>query len=284
MNLLVVTGMSGAGKTVAVQALEDIGYFCIDNIPPVLIPKFAELVEQSEGKLKKVAFVIDLRSREFFPSLIAALRDLTLEGKMTPQVLFLDAADEVLVKRYKETRRRHPLAPEGQLLEGIKEERKRLSEIKGIANFIVDTTQLKPQQLKEKLAGFFSDNEKQDMQISIVSFGFKHGVPIDADLVFDVRFLPNPHYVDELRPYTGQNQDVYNYVMQWPQTQVFLEKLTNLLEFLLPQYKKEGKATLMIAIGCTGGRHRSVATTEYLANYLRDKNYPVQITHRDGNL
>jgi len=274
--------MSGAGKTVAVQALEDIGFFCIDNIPPVLIPKFAELVEQSDGKLKKVAFVIDLRSREFFPSLIASLQDLTIEGKITPQVLFLDAADEVLVKRYKETRRRHPLAPEGQLVEGIKEERKKLSEIKGIANIIIDTTQLKPQQLKEKLIGFFSNNDKQEMQISIVSFGFKHGVPIDADLVFDVRFLPNPHYIDDLRPYTGQNPEVYNYVMQWPQTQIFLEKLTNLLEFLLPQYKKEGKASLMIAIGCTGGRHRSVATAEYLGRFLTDKNYAVQITHRDG--
>ncbi len=282
MNLLVVTGMSGAGKTVAVQALEDIGFFCIDNIPPVLIPKFAELVEQSEGKLKKVAFVIDLRSREFFPSLITALGDLTIEGKVTPRVLFLDAADEVLVKRYKETRRRHPLSHEGQLLEGIREERKKLSEIKGIANIIIDTTQLKPQQLKEKLIGFFSDNEKQEMQISLVSFGFKHGVPIDTDLMFDVRFLPNPHYVDDLRPFTGQNQEVYNYVMQWPQTQVFLDKLTNLLEFLLPQYKKEGKASLMIAIGCTGGRHRSVATVEYLGQFLRNKNYAVQITHRDG--
>ncbi|OEH86819.1 RNase adaptor protein RapZ [Desulfuribacillus stibiiarsenatis] len=282
MKLLVVTGMSGAGKTVAVQALEDVGYFCIDNIPPVLIPKFAELVEQSEGKLKKIAFVVDLRSREFFPSLMAALRDLDRDGKITAQVLFLDATDEVLVKRYKETRRRHPLAPEGNLVEGIKEERKKLNEIKGIANIILDTSQLKPQQLKEKITGFFSDNEKQEMQISIVSFGFKHGVPIDADLMFDVRFLPNPHYVDELRPHTGQNPAVYDYVMQWPQTQTFLEKLLNLLDFLIPQYKKEGKASLSIAIGCTGGRHRSVATTEYLAEYLRNKNLSVQVTHRDG--
>ncbi len=282
MNLLVVTGMSGAGKTVAVQALEDIGYFCIDNIPAVLIPKFVELIEQSDGKLKKIAFVIDLRSREFFTSLVASLRELTQDGKIVPRVLFLDAEDPVLIKRYKETRRRHPLAPEGQLVEGIKEERKKLNEIKGIANIIIDTTHLKPQQLKEKVIGYFADHDRQELQISIVSFGFKHGVPLDADLVFDVRFLPNPHYVDELRPHTGQNQDVYEYVMRWPQTQTFLDKLTNLLDFLLPQYVKEGKPSLVIAIGCTGGRHRSVATAEYLGKYLRDKKYGVQIIHRDG--
>lgn len=274
--------MSGAGKSVGVQALEDMGFFCVDNIPPALIPKFSDLVEQSEGKLKKVAFVIDLRSRDFFSSLVSALQELARAGTMVPQVIFLDSNDEVLVKRFKETRRRHPLAQQGQLLKGIAEERKKLDEIKGIANYIIDTSELKPQQLKEKFLSLFSELEAHEMQISIISFGFKHGIPIDADLMFDVRFLPNPHYVEELRPMTGQDQEVYNYVMMWPQTKTFLEKWLMLLDYLVPQYKNEGKTSLVIAVGCTGGRHRSVATSEYLAEHLRAQGYAAQATHRDS--
>lgn len=281
MSFLVVTGMSGAGKTVTVQALEDLGYFCIDNIPPILIPKFAELLEQSDNRMPRVAFVIDLRSREFFSGLMESIQNLIKEGRNLPQILFLDASDETLVKRYKETRRRHPLAPEGQLLEGIQEERRQLSDIKGIANIIIDTTDLKPQALKEKLFEQFSENIQQEMRVNVSSFGFKYGMPIDADLVFDVRFLPNPHYIDELRPLTGKNQAVYDYVMQWQQTQIFLDKLKDMLTFLLPQYKKEGKASLSIAIGCTGGKHRSVATSEYIYNYIKDLGYSVTIHHRD---
>jgi UPF0042 nucleotide-binding protein len=275
--------MSGAGKTIAVQSLEDLGFFCVDNLPPVLIPKFAELIEQSQGKIGKVALVIDLRGREFFTSLQESLKYLKDHYTITYEILFLDATDNTLVQRYKESRRRHPLAPEGLPLDGITLERKMLEELKGMATQVIDTGALKPAQLKEKIVSRFTNLESNRINLNFVSFGFKYGVPIDADLIFDVRFLPNPHYLDALRPLTGQNPEVYEYVMKWAETQEFLAKLSDLLNFLIPQYKKEGKSQVVVGIGCTGGKHRSVAIAEYLGKLLdNDESGQVRVTHRDS--
>lgn len=279
INLIIITGMSGAGKTVAVQKLEDLGFFCVDNLPPVLIPKFAELIDQSGGRIEKVALVIDLRGREFFDSLNESLERIRDMDNISYQIIFLDASDETLVQRYKETRRNHPLAQQGLPLEGIRAERRLLEEFKGLANLVIDTTHLKPVLLKEKISRIFGQMS-QSLTVNIQSFGFKYGVPIDADLVFDVRFLPNPHYVDTLRPKTGKDEEVSEYVFKWDVTQDFLQKLTDFLDFTLPHYQQEGKSQLVIGIGCTGGKHRSVAITEYLAARY-DDNYNVRITHRE---
>ncbi|RXT04035.1 RNase adapter RapZ [Ammoniphilus sp. CFH 90114] len=279
INLLIITGMSGAGKTVAVQSLEDLGFFCVDNLPPLLIPKFAELIEQSGGRIKKVALVIDLRGREFFDTLSDALIRLDEMEHIHYQILFLDSSDQVLVQRYKETRRRHPLAPEGLPMEGIFAERRMLEEIKGRANLILDSSQLKPVQLKEKISNYFSTMQSQ-MTVNITSFGFKYGIPIDADLVFDVRFLPNPHYIEELRPKTGLDQEVSGYVFQWDESVDFVKRLIDFIGYTLPHYQKEGKAQLVIGIGCTGGKHRSVSIAEYLGQKFKDE-YLTRVSHRD---
>lgn len=281
-KLVIITGMSGAGKTIAVQSLEDLGFFCVDNLPPVLIPKFAELIEQSKGKIGKVALVIDLRGREFFTALTELLNNITLSYTITFEILFLDATDGVLVQRYKESRRRHPLAPEGLPLEGIQLERKLLEELKGLASQVIDTSSLKPAQLKERIASRFTNMERSGISINVISFGFKYGIPIDADLIFDVRFLPNPHYIETMRPHTGLDQDVYDYVMKWPETQAFLGKLLDMLQFLIPQYKKEGKSQVVVGIGCTGGKHRSVSIAEYLGKMLgTSETETVRVSHRD---
>jgi UPF0042 nucleotide-binding protein len=280
LNLVVITGMSGAGKTVAVQSLEDLGFFCIDNLPPILLPKFVDLLEQSEGKLRRVALVIDLRGREFFSSLFESLDMLEKTHGIQYQILFLDADDQTLVRRYKETRRRHPLSKDGTPLDGIIQERKLLEEIKGKAQRIIDTSQLKPSQLKSRIMTHYSQIGSAHMTVNFVSFGYKHGIPIDADLLFDVRFLPNPHYVDTLRPMTGKDKNVYGYVHKWSETQQFLTKLEDLLEFLLPHYSQEGKSHLVIGIGCTGGKHRSVAIAEYLYNKFKEKEH-CRVIHRD---
>src|SRR5690606_18877437 len=214
-ELVIITGMSGAGKTIAVQCLEDLGYFCVDNLPPVLIPKFAELIEQSRGNIEKVALVIDLRGREFFTALNEALQQLRDNSTIHFEILFLDATDSVLVQRYKESRRRHPLAASGLPLDGIKQERKLLEELKGMATQVIDTSNIKPAELKASIKSRFNQLERNKINVNIISFGFKYGIPIDADLIFDVRFLPNPHYIDQLRPKTGLEQDVYDYVMKW---------------------------------------------------------------------
>ncbi|PQP83959.1 RNase adapter RapZ [Paenibacillus sp. PCH8] len=284
-TLIIITGMSGAGKTIAVQSLEDLGFFCVDNLPPVLIPKFAELIEQSNGKIGKVALVIDLRGREFFTALSESLNYIRNHHYTTHcEILFLDATDSVLVQRYKESRRRHPLAPEGMPLDGIRLERKMLEELKNSATQVLNTSTMKPAQLKERIISRFSHLESQMLSVNITSFGFKYGIPIDADLVFDVRFLPNPHYIDHLRPNTGQNSDVYEYVMKWPETQAFLTKLLDMLHFLIPQYRKEGKSQVIIGIGCTGGKHRSVAISEYLGKMLgSSETEAVTVSHRDAD-
>ncbi|PLT29032.1 RNase adapter RapZ [Peribacillus deserti] len=280
IQLVIITGMSGAGKTVAIQSFEDLGFFCVDNLPPTLLPKFLELMKESGSKMNKVALGMDLRGREFFEHLFRALDEMSERSWITPQILFLDADDSVLVRRYKETRRTHPLAPVGLPLEGIQLERGMLEELKGRARFIYNTSDLKPRELREKILSEFSTNNKSTFMVNVMSFGFKHGIPIDADLVFDVRFLPNPHYIDAMRPKTGLDEDVNEYVLKWSETQKFLEKVTDLLTFMLPHYKREGKAQLIIAIGCTGGQHRSVALAEYIGHFFK-KDYFTQITHRD---
>ncbi|RKP49804.1 RNase adapter RapZ [Cohnella endophytica] len=283
-TLVIITGMSGAGKTIAVQSLEDLGFFCVDNLPPVLIPKFADLIEQSQGRIAKVALVIDLRGREFFTALSESLNHIREHYTIHYEILFLDATDSVLVQRYKESRRRHPLAPDGLPLDGIHLERKLLEDLKGWATQVIDTSSLKPAALKEKIIGRFTDMDRNNININITSFGFKYGVPIDADLIFDVRFLPNPHYVDQLRPKTGVDPEVYDYVMKWPETQTFLTKLLDMLQYLIPLYHKEGKSQVVIGIGCTGGKHRSVALAEYLGRRLGSGDTElVRVSHRDSD-
>ncbi|MFD0620747.1 MULTISPECIES: RNase adapter RapZ [Paenibacillus] len=282
-KLVIITGMSGAGKTIAVQSLEDLGFFCVDNLPPVLIPKFAELIEQSNGKIGKVALVIDLRGREFFTALSESLNYIKDHYTLNCEIVFLDATDGVLVQRYKESRRRHPLAPTGMPLEGIQLERKLLEDLKGWASQVIDTSNMKPATLKERIVSRFNNLEGNTLSVHITSFGFKYGIPIDADLIYDVRFLPNPHYVDALRPHTGQDPEVYDYVMKWPETQMFLTKLVDMLQFLIPQYRKEGKSQVVIGIGCTGGKHRSVAIAEYLGRIIgASETEMVRVAHRDA--
>jgi UPF0042 nucleotide-binding protein len=279
-RLVIITGMSGAGKTVAVQSFEDLGFYCVDNLPPMLLPKFLELMKDSTNNITKVALVMDLRGREFFDSLFDALDTLSDEDWIKEHILFLDAKDKVLVSRYKETRRSHPLAVGGLPLSGIKQEREILDELRGRAQRIIDTSELKPRELRDRILRIYAEEHQEVFSVHVVSFGFKYGIPIDADLVFDVRFLPNPHYVNHLKPLTGLNQEVSSYVFKWSDTQKFLDKVLDLLKFMLPQYKKEGKSQLVIAIGCTGGQHRSVALTEYIAKDL-SSNYITHISHRD---
>jgi UPF0042 nucleotide-binding protein len=280
-RLVIVTGMSGAGKTQVVRAMEDLGYFCVDNLPPMLIPKFAELCVQSAGRVNKIALVVDIRGGEFFDTLVQVLEDLELQGFMY-EVLFLEAADETLIRRYKETRRRHPMAPFGRVSEGISRERERLEQIRGRATHIIDTSDLSVAQLKEKITALFSGERESDrMTVTVVSFGFKFGIPLDADMVFDVRFLPNPFYVESLRRKSGRETEVSEYIGKWPITHQFLDRLGSLIEFLVPHYIKEGKGQLIIAVGCTGGLHRSVFVAEKIAEGLKKKGYKAGVEHRD---
>ncbi|EMF0424783.1 RNase adapter RapZ [Enterococcus hirae] len=279
LQLVIITGMSGAGKTVAIQSFEDMGYFCIDNMPPNLIPKFWELIKES-GKVTKMALVVDLRSRSFFEEIQNMLVEIENTDFIDTSILFLDASDEELVARYKETRRTHPMAMNGLVTEGIRKERAILNDLKMQASVIIDTTTLTPRQLREKINQMFKTKGDQGFRIEFVSFGFKYGLPIDSDIVMDVRFLPNPHYIPELRPLTGKDQPVYDYVMSFDETELFYNKFLDLLQTVLPGYIKEGKSSLTIAIGCTGGQHRSVALTERLSGALKE-NYKVNVTHRD---
>lgn len=279
-QLVIITGMSGAGKTVAVQSFEDLGFFCVDNLPPALLPKFLELMKDTKNNINKVALVMDLRGREFFDTLFESLDRLGKEEWLTEHILFLDAENQSLVSRYKETRRYHPLAPEGTPLEGIEQERMMLDELRGRAQEIIDTTDLKPRDLRERILASYSEKKQQVFSVQVVSFGFKYGLPIDSDLVFDVRFLPNPHYVEHMRALTGLTTEVSSYVFKWTETQKFMEKLLDLLGYMLPQYKREGKSQIVIAIGCTGGQHRSVAIAEHIAKYF-STDYVTHVTHRD---
>ncbi|AQP53353.1 RNase adaptor protein RapZ [Vagococcus penaei] len=279
LQLVVITGMSGAGKTVAIQSFEDMGFFCIDNLPPSLIPKFWELIKES-GKITKIALVIDLRSRAFFEEIQSMLIEIENTKLVDTTVMFLDASDKELVSRYKETRRAHPLAMDGLVTEGIARERELLKELKAEAQLVIDTTNLAPRQLREQIIANFTSTNESTFHVQVVSFGFKYGLPIDADIVMDVRFLPNPHYVAELRPLNGMDQPVYDYVMDSEMTEDFYQKYEALILSILPGYVKEGKMNLTIAIGCTGGQHRSVALTERLGKRI-SADYATNITHRD---
>lgn len=282
LQLVIITGMSGAGKTVAMQSFEDMGYYCVDNMPPSLLPKFWELIHET-GKESKIALVMDLRAGDFFEDIQNSIEQMKNTSFVTTRIVYLDAGDEELVSRYKETRRSHPMAPKGRLMEGIEKERKLLSEIRLRAQLVLDTSHLSPRQLREKIIEEFHGLDNPLFRVQLISFGFKYGNPIDADIVMDVRFLPNPHYIDELRPLTGLDEQVYDYVMRQPETEPFFRKFTDLLDYCLPGYKREGKNTVTIAIGCTGGKHRSVALVERVARKLEADGYFVHTTHRDRN-
>lgn len=280
LELVIITGMSGAGKTVAVQSFEDLGYYCIDNMPPNLLPTFWELMKES-GKITRIALVIDLRTREFFGELQNVIGAMDNTQYITTKIIFLEADDTSLVSRYKETRRSHPLADGGRLIEGIKREREILADIRGRSQLIIDTSDLSPRELRGKITEEFAASSYEPFHVEIVSFGFKYGAPIDADVMMDVRFLPNPHYIDELRPNTGLNKDVYEYVMKQPETEQFYVRFMNLIKFCLPGYKREGKSSVTIAIGCTGGKHRSVALSKRIGQELENDHYVVNVSHRD---
>ena len=281
INFVIITGISGAGKSEAMKAFEDLGFFCVDNLPPVFLPKFAELCAQSEGRINKIALVVDIRGGDFFDSLFSSLEALE-EAGYSYQILYLEASDEVLIRRFKESRRRHPLSGEGRILDGIKAEKSRLEKLKGKASLIIDTSNLTVHQLREEITARFSELEQREkMIITIVSFGFRNGLPLDADLIFDVRFLPNPHYVDSLKELDGNYQEVADYVLKWPVTAKFLTELYRFMEFCLPQYINEGRLQLVIGIGCTGGKHRSVTIANQLREFLKAKGYKVLVEHRD---
>ena len=280
MKILIVTGMSGAGKSSAIRVLEDIGYYCVDNMPPALLLPFIEVC-QSTGKMDKIALVIDLRGGDLFNQLFESLNELT-QLEIEYEIIFLDATDQSLVKRYKETRRSHPLAEGGTIMAGIRKERNLLSEVRNSAKYIIDTTSLKPSQLRDEMHSILmEDKEYKGIVVNVISFGFKNGIPLDVDLVFDVRFLPNPYYENALKHKTGMNKEVQEFVMGFKQTTQFLEKLEDMIQFLIPHYIEEGKNQLIIAIGCTGGKHRSVTIAEELGKFLKDANYRVAISHRD---
>ena len=282
MRFIIVTGLSGAGKSEATNTLEDMGYFCVDNLPPKLIKKFAEVCKQSQGSIDKVALVMDIRGGIFFDDLFESLSELSKE-QFQYEILFLDTSDEVLVKRFKEKRRSHPLAPGGRVITGIELERQKLREVKDKADVIIDTSKYAIKDLREEMARKFGDKEmpEKQMAITILSFGFKYGIPVDSDLVFDVRFIPNPFYIPELKPFSGNDEPVKNYVMEQTETQTFLQKVNDMFEFLIPNYQKEGKRQLIISIGCTGGRHRSVAIANSIYETLHSNNHDVYVEHRD---
>ena len=280
LDVTIVTGMSGAGRSAAADVLEDLGFFVIDNLPPALVMKVAELGQVAEGP-QRFGLVIDVRSGEFVDALVAALAELREMGART-RVLFLDAADDVLVRRYEESRRKHPLAVGERVSEGIAAERVLLEDLKGNADVVVDTSDLNVHELRERLQKLFDDDDRAGaLQTSIVSFGYKHGLPIDVDLVFDCRFLPNPHWVEELRPLTGTDARVRDYVLAQPETAPFLAELERLFALLLPAYVREGKSYLSIGIGCTGGRHRSVVIASELARLLEAHDVKPRVHHRD---
>ncbi|MCB7321084.1 RNase adapter RapZ [Lacrimispora sp. 210928-DFI.3.58] len=281
MKLVIVTGMSGAGKTIALKMLEDLGFYCVDNLPISLVDKFVQLVAGG-SEITQAALGIDIRSGDEISQLEAVFENWRKQ-ELNFQILFLDASDPTLIKRYKETRRSHPLAGTGRLDKGIAKEREKLAFLKKDADYIIDTSKLLTRELRQELEKIFIQNEKfSNMFITVLSFGFKYGIPEDADLVFDVRFLPNPYYVEELRPLTGEQQVVRDYVMQGGTAEAFLTKLYDMIDFLLPNYIGEGKNQLVIAVGCTGGKHRSVTVAEALYGHLKDRGqYGIKMEHRD---
>ena len=282
MEYVIVTGMSGAGKSTALKIMEDIGYFCVDNFPIPLLEKFVEFADSGETQYQKIAFGLDIRSGESLKYLDQIITNLRMNGHMI-RILFMDASDQVLVKRYKETRRAHPLAGTDRVEKGIEQERRQISFLKEMADYIIDTSQLLTRELKQELDKIFIQNrEFKNLMITVLSFGFKYGIPSDADLVFDVRFLPNPYYYENLRKLTGNDQEIQDFVMGYDMAHVFLDKLEDMLLFLVPNYVLEGKNQLVVAIGCTGGKHRSVTLANKLYERLqKQSDYGVRLEHRD---
>jgi len=281
ITFVVITGLSGAGKSYAIKCCEDMGFFCVDNLPTTLIPTFADLVARSNHAITRVALGVDVREGEYLTHLLDTLGELRGRGHAV-EVLFLEASEEALVRRYRETRRRHPLALDGNVVDGIRAERKALSTMREVADRIVDTSALTVHQLKDLLIeAYVAPGRRTGLTISLVSFGFKHGVPFDADLVFDVRFLANPHFVEGLRPLDGRDARVREFILKHEESQEMLRRLQDFLGFVLPAYRREGKAYLTVAIGCTGGRHRSVALVEELKGFLDGLGLAVNVIHRD---
>ena len=282
MRFVVVTGMSGGGKSTALRMLEDAGFYCVDNLPVLLIEKFVELIATPDGEVTKVALGLDVRADQAFETTTKILDKLKNDGYAF-EILFMEANDKTLLKRYKETRRVHPLSPYGRIEDGIKRERAILSNIRAKSDYVIDTSRLLTRELKEELDRIFVQNEGYNsLMVTVLSFGFKYGIPADADLVFDVRFLPNPFYIDELKHKTGNEKEVQDYVMSFPEAHTFIEKLADLVGFLIPNYVKEGKYQLVIGIGCTGGKHRSVTLANRLYEHMKNKGeYGIKIAHRD---
>lgn len=283
LDLVIITGMSGAGKTVAVQSFEDMGYYCIDNMPPNLIKTFLQLVQTSQ-KVEKLALVMDLRSQLFFEEIYDALEYVDTKTSIDSRTLFLDAKDEELISRYKESRRSHPLARDSRTIDGIRKEREFLERIRLRSNVYIDTSKTTPRELRRELMEEFSASKVQPFRVELVSFGFKNGLPIDADIAMDVRFLPNPYYDENLRELRGTDKAVYDFVMNQTETEEFYTKFMDLLEFSLPGYRREGKSSLTVAIGCTGGHHRSVALVERISKQIEADGYNVNVTHRDTDV
>lgn len=281
MKFVIITGMSGAGKSQAMKILEDAGYYCMDNLPPALLSKFAELCTESTKPMDKVAVVLDIRGGEFFDNFFHGLEELA-ELNIEYETLFLDASDDVLIKRYKEHRRPHPLSQDGRLYNGIKKEREMLKEVRTRADHILDTSNMRVTTLRKEIANIFSSKyEESNISVSISSFGFKHGILLDADLVFDVRFIPNPYYIAELKEHSGEENVIKDYVFKWPQTEGFLKRAVDLVEYLIPFYSTERKTHLIIGIGCTGGYHRSVAISNRIGEILESNGHRVVVNHRD---
>jgi len=281
LSFVVITGLSGAGKSFAIKCFEDMGFFCVDNLPTTLIPTFADLIMRSEQPIHRVALGVDVREGAYLSRLLDIIRELRTRGHAV-EVLFLEASEEALVRRYHETRRRHPLAGDGNALDGIRAERKALSDLREVADRIVDTSALTVHQLKDRLVELYvAPKARPGLAPSLVSFGFKHGVPFDADLVFDVRFLPNPHFVDALRALDGRDERVRTFVLNHPESKELLRRLEDFLRFVLPCYEREGKAYLTVAVGCTGGHHRSVTIAEELKRFLSGIGYAPTVVHRD---
>ncbi len=282
MEFVVVTGLSGAGKTQAMHSMEDIGFFCVDNLPPALIPVFYDLCVNSESTMNRVAVVTDTRGGELFKSFFTAMESLKMEEKPY-KLLFLDASDPILVRRFKETRRKHPLSDElgGSLEQAVRLERDMLAPMRESADFVIDTSGFSPAQLKGRVSELFLSSASDSLAVHCISFGFKFGIPMEADLVFDVRCLPNPFYDPELRPKTGLDADVRDYVMENGETRGFVSRYTDMLDYLLPLYEKEGKSQLVVAVGCTGGHHRSVALAQFTCDHLCAKGIKASVTHRD---
>ncbi len=282
MRFVIVTGMSGGGKSTVLKMLEDAGFYCVDNLPISLVEKFVELISMPNSEVSKVVLGLDVRSDQSFKDATRVLETLKQKGYQF-EILFMDADEKVLIKRYKETRRVHPLAPDGRVEDGIRMERKVLENIRKHADYVIDTTNLLTRELKEELHRIFVENEEYNsLMVTVMSFGFKYGIPADADLVFDVRFLPNPFYIDELKHKTGNDREVQNYVMNNEESTIFMDKLTDMIQFLIPNYVKEGKYRLVIAIGCTGGKHRSVTLANELYKRMKDAgNYGIKLYHRD---